>query len=383
MTITAGIEQTFSVAQQELITILAATLPICTKRTTIDATASLFIQIRQRELIIKSTDLEVALQASCTLEDSTINEGAQQTSFLVIGKRLHDIVKELDGIIECTLAQGTLTLRANGVVVQLNTADSNQFPPFPERIENLMHIDTPLLIEILKSVTFVIPQQHASHALTGLLWESGPHGIVLTGTDGHCLAQAATPQGSNSEKQQWLIPRRAALELQKLLDLMPDKTIFIGTCGKHMVFSSDVFNFFIRQLAGQYPQYNAIMRRDDFIPARIERQQMIKALRRSASLLSGKFIATEFTFAGDCLEVALTNKEVGSLHEEVKLDHYEGASLSIRCYAPYILHGLQAFADETHLQLFIKSPQSPLIFVNERANKTHMTYLVMPVAGTQ
>ncbi len=376
-----GIDYIFCVAQRELATILAATLPICTKRTTIDATASLCIEIRQRELIIKSTDLEVALQASCLLESSTTGDGLLEQSFLVNGKRLHDVVKELEGTIECSVSKGGLVLKANGVVIQLNTADSAQFPPFPERIENLMHIDTPLLIELLKGVTFVIPQQHASHVLTGLLWESGPQGIVLTGTDGHCLAQASTPQGSNHDKQHWLIPRRAALELQKLLDLMPDKTIFIGICGKHMVFSSDVFNFFIRQLAGQYPQYSTIMQRDDFKPARLDRQQMLKALRRSSSLLSGKFIATDFTFTSGRLELALTNKEVGSLHEEVRIEAYEGDALSIRCYAPYILNGLQAFVDASQLQLFIKGAHAPLIFVNERANRTHVTYLVMPVAG--
>jgi len=373
-------KQTFTVAQAELMTILAAMLPICTKRTTVDATASLCIQVRQRELIIKSTDLDVALQASCSIEENSSTDAEVPVTFLVPGKRLHDIVKELDGAIACTLLQGAFTLKAGGVVVQLNIADSSQFPPFPERIENLMHIETPLLGELLKGVSFVIPQQHATHALTGLLWEAGPEGVVLTGTDGHCLAQASSPKCTLATKQQWLIPRRSALELQKLLELLPEKTIFIGTCGKHMVFSGEIFNFFTRLLVGQYPHYAAAMKHDDFRPARIDRQQFVRTLRRSASLLSGQFIATEFTFTPAALQVALHNKEVGSLREEVRLETYAGDSLEMRCYAPYILHGIHVFSEASTLQLFVKSSTFPLVFTAERPTETRVTYLVMPVA---
>lgn len=370
---------TFSVQHHELFTILAAMLPICTKRTTVDTTATLLMQVRQRELIIKATDLEIALQASCLLEER--DGGSDESlSFLVSGKRLHDIVKELDGIIHCTITKGLLTLQAGGVTVQLNMGSGDQFPSFPERIENLMHMEADLLVEMLKGTAFVIPQQHASNVLTGLFWELGPSGITLTATDGHCLAQTCTDKYTLSEPRSWLIPRRAILELLKLVELMKEKTIFIGICGKHIVFSGALFNFFTRLLTGTFPQYSSVLQRDQFVPARVERQQLVKTLRRATSLLAGQFIATQFQVEQEQVQVTMHNKDVGNLREFIALSEYVGEGFEIRFYAPYLLHGLNVFGDE-YVQLFLKSSKQPLIVAAENPSGVRMTYLVMPVAA--
>ena len=82
----------FVVEQKALLTILSSMQPICSKRTTLDATASILFSVGPRELLLKSTDLEISLQSSYTLKDSSL---ADTLSFLVNGKRLFDIVKEL------------------------------------------------------------------------------------------------------------------------------------------------------------------------------------------------------------------------------------------------------------------------------------------------
>ncbi len=90
----------FFVDQKELFSILSSMQPICSKRTTLDITSSILFQVGQRELILKSTDLEISLQANCTLINSTFSE---PISFLVPGRRIFDLVKEFDGSIECVL----------------------------------------------------------------------------------------------------------------------------------------------------------------------------------------------------------------------------------------------------------------------------------------
>ena len=83
---------TFTIDQKTILGMLSSMQPICTKRTTLDTTASILFQIGHRELIFKSTDLEISLQSNCMLESSDIEE---PQSFLVSGKRIFDFVKEL------------------------------------------------------------------------------------------------------------------------------------------------------------------------------------------------------------------------------------------------------------------------------------------------
>ena len=369
-------KQKFTIEKKALLPLLGAMQPICTKRTTLDATSLLHFQIGQKELVLKATDLEVSLQASCMLEESSFIE---TTAFLVSGKRIFDLVRELEGIITFELVNNKLELHAQGVNLALNIKDAQEFPSFPERIENLTVISTKDLIELLESVSFLIPQNHSNPGLNGLFVEMSNEGLTMTTTDGHCLAQARSHAYSLVEPRSWLVPRRAIFELKKLLENFGDQQIFIGTCAHQLVFSGELFNFFTKLLVTPFPEYRAILDKNAFLPARIDRNQFIKTLRRSSCLLSGQFLATKFNFNPESLKVSLYNKEVGSLEEELVLADFT-ANLEIRFYTPYLLNGLQVLPEDG-LQFYLKDSARPIIFEsNKEALK--ITYLVMPVSPT-
>lgn len=371
-------ENKFVVEQKPLLTILSSMQPICTKRTPLDATTSILFQVGHKELVLKSTDMEISLQASYLLKESNISEPC---SFLVSGRRIFDLVKELDGDISCTITDQQLFLKAHGVDLALNIKDPQEFPPFPERIENIMHLDAAFLLELLDKVAFLIPQNNANPALNGLLLEISNNDFKMTTTDGHCLAQVRSNKYTLSESKQWLLPRRAVFEVKKLLEGLPqDAAVFFGMCGNQVVVSGESFNFFSKILSDTFPQYQAILEKKDFVPATVDRSHFVKTLRRSACLLSGQFIATAFGFNDQSLKVSMRNKEVGQLQEEIPLHNYQGAVVDVRFYAPYLLSGLQVFPEDK-ITFYLQSSSKPIIFEAEE-KEYHLLYLVMPVAPT-
>lgn len=367
----------FFVDQKPLMVILSSMQPICTKRTTLDATTSILIQVGHKELVIKSTDLEISLQASCPIQESTLDEPC---AFLVSGRRLFEVIKELDGAIAFHVDDKQLLLKTTAVNLSLHIRDAQEFPPFPERIENLMHIEAPFLLEMLEKVSFLIPQNNANPALNGLKIDIAPEGLTMTTTDGHCLAQVRTPLYTLQEAKTWLVPRRAIFEVKRLIESIEDKTIFVGLCNNQLVFSGETFNFFTKILADPFPHYETILQREGFSAATIDRTRLIKMLRRSTCLLSGQFIATQFGFSEHVLRVSMNNKDVGNLVEEAPLQGFDGQDLDVRFYAPYLLSGLQVFGDE-QIKFYLKSSSKPIIFESE-TEKDHLVYLVMPVSPT-
>ncbi len=367
----------FIVDQKPFLSLLSAMQPICTKRTTLDATASILFQVGHKELVLKSTDLEISLQASHRLEQSHIEN---PFSFLVSGKRIFELVKELDGEIEFNLVDNQLKLKAGSARLALNIREAQDFPPFPERIENLMQFDKMFLLEMINKVAFLIPQNNATQALNALFLEISQQELKMTTTDGHCLAQVRSEKYHLEEQRSWLLPRRAIFELKKIIEGYQETQIFLGTCGNQLVFSGESFNFFTKILADQFPQYATILDKNGFVPARIDRSHFVKTLKRSCCLLSGQFIATTFGFSSEKMHVSMQNKEVGTLQEDVPLNEFVGDRLDVRFYAPYLLSGVQSFNQES-IQFFLKNSSRPIIFESE---DTHykMTYLVMPVAPT-
>jgi len=368
---------TFTIDQKHLLSTLAAMQPICTKRTTLDTTSCILFQIGHKELVLKSTDLEISLQANCTAD---MPSNAFGESFLVSGKRIFELVKELEGPIDITCANNSVSVHAGSVQVALNIKEAEGFPSFPERIENLMQLDTAQLLSLLDKVAFLIPQNNANPALNGLYLEVGPAGLSMTTTDGHCLARVQTELYTLAEEKKWLIPRRAIFEIKKIVEYTESPTLFLGLCGNQLVFSGSSFNFFTKLLHDQFPQYATILSKESFLPARLDRSLLIKTLKRSACLLSGQFIATRFSFENNQLHVALQNNEVGTLQEVLPVEEFEGAPLAIRFYAPYLLNGLHAFGDDKVL-CYLKNPSRPIIFESATTDAL-VTYLVMPVSPT-
>ncbi len=365
----------FSVDQKSLNTVLAAMQPICNRRTTLESTAAIFFLARHKELILKSTDLEISLQYSCPIEQSDL---AGDCAFLLSGKRIFDLVKELDGEIKFTIDNNMVSIQACAARLSLNLREIQDFPSFPERIENLMHLESRLLLDMLEKVAFVIPQNNSNPALNGLLLEISPSGLKMTATDGHCLAQASSESCKLAQNNSWLLPRRAIFELKKLVETANDGIIFLGTCDKQLVFSGESFNFFSKLLVDSFPEYKPILSKEGFQKSAIKRADFMKTLKRSACLLSGQFIAAKFDFHDSELNVLMNNKEVGSLQEVLQLTEHGDQKLGIRFYAPYILNGLQVFS-EPEVKFYLKSSAQPIIF-ESRDERLQYLYLAMPVS---
>ncbi len=370
-------EARFVVQSKELASILTSMQPICNKRTTLDVTESILFEVAPRELTLKGTDLEISLQSTMAV-DSDLEENKK---FLISGKRIFDLVKEMDAEIAFTLSPNQLQLKSGGVDLTLNIQDSTDFPAFPERIENLMEIDADFFLQLISKVSFLIPQNNANHALNGMLLEVNAQGMSLVTTDGHCLACVTTKNLTLTEEKKWLLPKRAILELKKLLEASEGEKIFLGICGNQLVFSGKNFNFFSRLIVDSFPQYKPILDKEGFLPARLVKNSFIKTLKRTGCLLAGQFVSTDFTFSTGSVKVKLHNKEVGKIEESIALDEFTGETIDSKFYSPYLLNGLQVFPDDA-ISLYLKNSARPIIF-ESKTDDYHFTYLVMPVSPNQ
>lgn len=368
----------FIAIQKDLLALLASMQPICSKRTTLDVTESILFQVTQKELTLKATDLEISLQSSMVIE-SDVDE---LCTFLISGKRIFEIVKELDGEIEFKISPNQITLKAGGVDLALNIKDAQEFPPFPERIENMMDFKSAFILDMLNKVAFVVPQNNSSPALNGMLLEINSEQMSMVATDGHSLARVTTSKYNLPEEKKWLLPKRAIMELKKLFESSAgEDSIFLGTCGNQLVFSGKNFNFFTKLISDAFPQYKPILEKEGFMPATVAKDPLMKTLKRTSCLLAGQFVSTTFRFLPGTLKVNMHNKEVGKLDEELAMEAFDGNEIESRFYAPYLLNGLQGFP-EKNLQFFIKNGARPIIFETKDDNFVQ-TYLVMPVSISQ
>ena len=367
----------FMINQSIVFSLLSSMQPICNKRTPLESTENILFSITPRELTIKATDMEISLQSTAEIESSV----SEALSFLVPGKRIFDIVKEMDGDILFTVQGNALHLHAGNIDLSLNIKSAQDFPAFPERIENMMHIDAQFLVNLLNKVAFLIPSNNSNTALNGLLFEIDNKSMSMVATDGHSLARITTTKYTLPDKHKWLLPKRAVLELKKIIEVGATEQVFLGLCGSQLVFSGLNFNFFTKLIASPFPEYAPVLDKQGFMPARVHRGDFSRTLKRTGCLLAGQFLSTTFTFTKDSLDVKLSNKEVGSLKESLPLVAFEGTAVESRFYSPYLLNGLQVLSGDT-VHFHIKNSMKPIIF-DDTHDEYSFTYLVMPVSAVQ
>jgi DNA polymerase-3 subunit beta len=367
------------VEQKELIGVLTAMQPICSRRTTIETTESLLMTFSPHELVIKSTDLEINVQASITTTNNTLT---QEQLMLIPGKRLYELVRELEGSITLELNGNHLTVMNATLRVVLNGQNPQDFPDFPERIENFMDIKALDLETLCNSTLFLVPSTHSHTALTGLLVEIDSQGITMTATDGHSLVQAKNHQYTLEKKKSWLIPRRSVMELKKIIENNHDEMLFLGTCGQNFVVSGARFNFFTKVLHDQFPDYQPIIAvgsdKQDEQTGIVKKTIFIKALRRCQTLLAGQFLATKFELKTDSIHISMQHSPVGTLEETCALT-WPHESVDLNFYAPYLLAGLSIFQKE-EITFLVQDSLKPIIFYETEQNQD-LLYLVMPVCA--
>ena len=372
-----------SIKQKELSNILAAMQPICTKKSPLDITSSILFYFTNTELVLKSTDLEISLQTSCPYLESTIDH---EISFLITGKRIFDLVRELEETVHLTLEENKIIVESETTKASLSIQPADMFPSFPEKIENLLSCNSEQMLKMLEQSLFMIPQNASNTALNGLFFEVSETGCTMTATDGHCLNHLQNPEWKTQNSTSWLIPRRSIVELKKVIDTMvkTQSSLFIGVCSGQLVFSGETFNFFTKLLADSYPQFKNILAYDGFVKGVINRSALVKALRRVNSLLLQQFIATKCVFEKEFNQLVLVfkNKEVGELRETITLDEYDGDELTMFLYAPYLLNGIQNI-DQSTITFYVKAPIRPLVCTYAITEHIKGTYIIMPVSSQQ
>ena len=135
----------FTTQQKDLLALLTSMQPICNKRTTLDITENILFHVTARELILKATDLEISLQANIAVATDI----TEVTSFLISGRRIFELVKELEGNIQFSLHDSSLQLTSGNVDLALNIRDAQEFPQFPERIENFLNVKASFFLQLL------------------------------------------------------------------------------------------------------------------------------------------------------------------------------------------------------------------------------------------
>jgi len=249
---------------------LSQIIGVVEKRQTLPILGNVYLDIQNNKLTLVGSDLETELT---TRVDNVFGEDGSTT---VSARKLHDICKSLpnDSKLNLKVQDNQMTVTAGKSRFTLQTLNPAEYPRLTEtdwkQEFSISHRD---LHRLFMQTAFCMAQQDVRYFLNGLLIELQAGQIISVATDGHRLAKSQLDLPElNVEGVQSIIPRKAVLEVSRVLDIESDEPITVKLNASHIQIQSNNFSFISKLIDGRFPDYEKV------IPGNLDKHIIVNRL---------------------------------------------------------------------------------------------------------
>lgn len=360
----------FSLQREAFLKPLAQVVNVVERRQTLPVLANLLAQVRDGQLSLTGTDLEVEMVSRSAVDD------AQDGETTIPARKLFEIVRALPDGSKVTVSQSgeKITVQAGRSRFTLASLPANDFPSIDE-VEATERVSVPeaALKELIERTAFAMAQQDVRYYLNGLLFDLRDASLRCVATDGHRLALCEAPL-EGAGKRQIIVPRKGVQELQRLLE-GGDRSLELEVGRSHLRVKRDDVTFTSKLIDGKFPDYEAVIPIGADREVRIEREAFRAALQRAAILSNEKYRGVRVEVSPGQLKISAHNPEQEEAQEEIEADT-KVDSLAIGFNVNYLLDALSALRDEQVILQLRDANSSALVRESSNERSRHV---VMPL----
>jgi len=353
---------------------------IVERRHTLPILSNVLISKTQQTISFCSTDIEMQIRTS-----SEMVAGDEPLSTTVAARKLLDILRALPDQPEITVSYTNkkLSLAQGKAKFSLQTLPAEDFPTVVSADQYPASITLPqrTLKQLLHLVHFAMAQQDIRYYLNGLLLVIDQSSLKAVATDGHRLAFSAVTQGSkevqiniDGERQEVIIPRKAIIECQRLLD-DSDSPVTIDLASNQARFRFGQVELLSKLIEGKFPDYQRVIPAQHQKIVSIQREQFLGALQRAAILTTDKFKGVRLTLSIGSLKISSTNAEQEEASDDIEVD-YSGESVDIGFNVQYLIDVLSNLKSNT-VQITLQDSNASALITSE--SDPDFKYVVMPM----
>ena len=352
-----GAAMEITVSRQDLVRELTATQSVVERKTTIPILSNFLLEAEDDRLNLTATDLDQAIRTSATVKVK------KPGACTIPARKLYDYIKLLpEGDISIKLLENHWVQirsgRSNTKIVGMARANYPQVPEFPEIPATSIPIVA--LKALIARTIFAISNEESRYTLNGALLILKAESLAMVATDGHRLSFVEKPnenlEGISGEKRV-LIPRKALQELQQLLGSTDAEKVDFADDEHTLFFRIGHRTLSTRKLSGQFPNFEAVMPRDNTKFAVVRSSELSAAIQRVAQFADERSGAIRLRMEGNELKISANSTESGESEDTIDTP-YAGDPIVVGFNSIYILDFLKALGNEGEVRLEFKDSQS-------------------------
>ena len=341
------------------------------RRQTLPILGNVLFKSTGGDLTLTATDLEIEMVARVSAEPS---EDFQTT---IPARKLLDICKALPDSSEITFSieENKVSLTSARSRFTLASLPARDFPGLDEiEAQDSFSIPQKRFKHLFDMTSFAMAQQDVRYYLNGILMELTSSKIKLVATDGHRLALSEFETQTGAEEKQIIIPRKAVLELSRLLD-GSDNPANCTMSQNHLRVETGPLVFTTKLIDGKFPDYQRVIPVDGNKMMEVSREVLKQSMSRIAILSNEKYRGIRLTLSSGNLSIQANNPDQEEAEEELQVD-YEETEIEIGFNVTYLIDVLNVLQSDK-VQIKLKDSNSSCIISDSEDSSS--LYVVMPM----
>ncbi|MEI6173704.1 MAG: DNA polymerase III subunit beta [Bacteroidota bacterium] len=368
----------FIISSTLLLKNLQAILGVINTNNTLPILDDFLFELSDDTLIITSSDLETTMRVTIK-PDMSENPG----SIAIPAKILVDTLKTFPDIpVAFNINQTTLMieLSAGEGKYKLSGHKSEEYPRTPALEETTaITFDSRLMAQAINKTLFATGNDELRLVLSGVFCELSPEDVTFVATDAHKLVRYKRTDLKSVDSASFILPKKP-MNLLKGLLFAQEMPVTIEYNKTNAFFSFSNFHLICRLIDGKYPNYDAVIPKENPNKLTIDRHALLTTIRRVSIFANQSTHQIRFKVSGQELLLSAEDIDFSNEARERLSCSYEGDDLEIGFNSKFLLEMLNNIdTNEVRLEMSAPNRAGILTPVNNENKEEDILMLVMPV----
>ncbi len=327
-------------------------------------------------LTVSASDLETTMSA--TLEIDSESKG----SVAVPAKLLLEILKTFpEQPLTFTVEENnTIEISSNSGKYAVAYAPSDEFPKSVNLDDpSVTLVPADVLATAISKTIFAAGNDDLRPVMSGVFFQFSPQGLIFVATDAHKLVKYARTDVTASQVADFIMPKKPLNILKNILGTSGAE-VKIEYNDSNAAFSFDNYVLMCRLIDGKYPNYEAVIPKENPNKLMIDRSQFLSSVRRVAIFSNKTTHQIRLKIAGAELNVSAEDIDYSNKAEERLTCDYQGDDMQIGYNSRFLTEMLTNLqSDMIMLEMSLPNRAGILTPVDGLEEGETVTMLVMPV----
>jgi DNA polymerase-3 subunit beta len=274
-----------------------------------------------KSLTIEATDLDSYISCDC---DCDVTE---DIDVCINGKSFLDVLRGLSDTVQLSCVDSVLHISSGGFTADIAGTPTYDWPECP-KLDNQkqLNISVNSLKTLINKTSYAASLDTTRAQLCGINFVALGEQIKAVATDGHVLAEYKGSLSSTvSEKTSFIINVGKLLLLLKAVEGSDE--VVVSVSDKNVLFDNGKAVVVLKTIDGTYPDYERVIPKNHDRTACIDREDVIKAIKRVGVVSNAKTRLVKLSFTGNMLTLTTRNLDIGASANDTITCEFSGDDL--------------------------------------------------------